>query len=232
MSLLAAHEPGEPGDRDILAGAGVDRHDHVADGLRFVLDELLVERARSRRTRQLSLPSAIFSWMFGRLLAHLRHVDSLLFGDGVLRHVLAAHVQRVGGHDVQRQVLGELFELFVAGHEIGLAVELDHGARLGVVVDVDFDAAGLGGAAGAKLGLLEAAFLGEGFGLVDVSVGLLQEGLALHEAQTRFLAKLVDSPSRDFGHRRDSSFSCGRAARFQSARTLAALAGFMTIEFR
>ena len=48
-------------------------------------------------------------------------------------------------------------------------------ARLGVVVDVDLDAAGLGGPAGAKLGLLEPALLGQRFGLLEVAVGFLEE---------------------------------------------------------
>ena len=38
------HKPGEPGHRDVLAGAGVDGRDDVRDGLGVVLDELLVEQ--------------------------------------------------------------------------------------------------------------------------------------------------------------------------------------------
>ncbi len=201
---FAEHEPGEPGHRDILAGAGVDRHDHVADRFCLVLDELLVEQDDLAEPGvQLAFGDLLLH--VDRLLAHLRHVNPFLFFDGGGRHVLAADVLGVDGHDVEGQVLGELLEFVVAGDEIGLAVELDQGARLGVVVDVDFHPAGLGGPAGAELGLLEASFLGEGFRLGDVSVGLFQKGLALHEAQTCLLAKLVNGPSRDFGHRRDSS---------------------------
>ena len=81
------------------------------------------------------------------------------------------------------QVLGELLELVVAGDEVGLAVELDHRALLAVVVDVDLDAARLGDAAGAVLGVLAVLLLGQGLGLLQVAVGFLQERLALHQAQ-------------------------------------------------
>ncbi len=60
LAPLAEHEPGEPGNRDILARAGIHGHDHVADRLGIVLDKLLVEQDVSPN-QALSLPSAIFS---------------------------------------------------------------------------------------------------------------------------------------------------------------------------
>ena len=154
-AAFADDEPGEPGDRDILAGPRVDGQDHVAHRLGLVLDEFLVEQdALAEPGVELALGDLLLH--VRRLVGHLRHEDAFLLGDRLFGNVFAPDVRGIGGHDMQRQVLGKLLELLVAGDEVGLAVELDQRARLGVVVDVDLDAAGLGGPPGAELGLLRA----------------------------------------------------------------------------
>ena len=134
------------------------------------------------------------------LVGDLLQQEPLLVLELVGGHVLAADVHRVGAEDVDGQVLAELAELLVAGDEVGLAVDLDHRPLLAVVVDVDLDPPGVGGPAGAVLGVLAVLGLGQLDGLLLVAVGLFQERLALHQAEPGLLAKLIDGLGRDLGH--------------------------------
>ena len=134
------------------------------------------------------------------LVGDLLQQEPLLVLELVGGHVLAADVPRVGAEDVDGQVLAELAELLVAGDEVGLAVDLDHRPLLAVVVDVDLDPPGIGGPAGAVLGILAVLGLGQLDGPLLVAVGLFQERLALHQAEPGLLAKLIDSLGRDLGH--------------------------------
>ena len=129
LTPFADKEPGEPGDRDILSGSCVDGHDDVADGLGVVLDELLIEK-HALREPGVELAVGDFLLHVGGFVADLGHEDSLLFGDDLLRDVLAADEERVGGQDVQGQVLRQVLELIVAGDEIGLAIQLDQAPDL------------------------------------------------------------------------------------------------------
>ena len=63
---------------------------------------------------------------------------------------------------------------------------------------------------GAVLRVLAVLLLGQRHRLLDVAVGLFQERLALHQTQPGGLAKLIDSLSRDLGHRHFSSLACER----------------------
>ena len=77
--------------------------------------------------------------------------------------------ERGGGGDVQRDVAGERDEVVVAGHEVGVAVDLDEHADLAVGVDVGLDRA-LGRLAPPSLAALAAPFTrSSSIGLVDVA---------------------------------------------------------------
>ena len=95
------------------------------------------------------MPSTIFSTTVRRLagVGELRAVDLLLLLEHVGRHVLAADVPRIGGRDVQRQLLHERLEVVGARDEVGLAVHLDEHADLAAHVDVAADDALARGAA-------------------------------------------------------------------------------------
>ena len=63
----------------------------------------------------------------------------LLGREDLGRDRLDRRVQRLEGHDLDREVLDELLELLVAGHEVGLAVDLDERAEPAARVDVGAD---------------------------------------------------------------------------------------------
>ena len=105
-----------------------------------------------------------------------------------------------GRDDVEGDVLGEGDEVVVAGDEVGLAVDLDEGADLGVRVDVRLDRSLGGGPLAAildPLALLDAEDLDR---LVDVSVGLGQGLLAIHHSGAGPVAEGLDLGSLDLAH--------------------------------
>src|SRR5208337_1870918 len=91
FSAAVSHDkPGEPGHRDVLAGARVDRQDHIAHGLRLVLDELLIEQdALGEPGVDLALGDLLLD--VRRLAGNLAHEDALLLGDGLFGNVLPFH---------------------------------------------------------------------------------------------------------------------------------------------
>src|SRR5256885_2417111 len=91
-------------------------------------------------------------------------------------------VLRIHRGDLHRELLGELLEIRVARHEVGLARELHHRADPAARVDVGFDEALLGLTIGLFLRLLEAAVLDERPCLLEVAPGLLKSALAVHDA--------------------------------------------------
>src|SRR5262245_32804991 len=140
---FADYEAGESCHRDILSGSRVDGEDYVTHALGIVPDELLIHQdALAEPGVELALSDLLLNVF--RLVAHLALEDPRLLGDDFLWHVLAPDVGRIRGHDVQREVLGKLLELLVAGHEIRLTVKLDENARFGVMVNINLDAACLG----------------------------------------------------------------------------------------
>ena len=110
----------------------------------------------------------------------------------VLGDLLAAHEARVGGGDVHGDVAHQRLELVGAGHEVGLAVDLDQHADLAAGVDVGADHA-LGGDAAGLLGGARQALLAQVVdGLLHVALGLDQGVLAVHHAGAGALAELLD----------------------------------------
>jgi len=109
-------------------------------------------------------------------------------------------VGRVLGGDEFGNVLDEGQEVVVLGDEVGLAVDFDHRAQLGVGGDVDADDA-FGGHAGGSLGGLVAQLDAQDFfGLGHVASGFGQGLLALHHGCVGFLAQLLDHACGDFRH--------------------------------
>src|SRR5918992_1346500 len=122
-----------------------------------------------------------------------------------------------GGGDVQGDVARERDEVVVAGHEVGVAVDLDEDADLAARVDVGLHGA-LGGLAAADLQRLVAeAHAQELDGRVDVAVGLRQRLLALHHAGAGAVAELLDLGR---GDRRRAHFSVSSFFFFVFLRSL------------
>src|SRR5262249_10471870 len=93
-------------------------------------------------------------------------------------------------------VRGKLLELLALGDEVGLAVQLDHGA-----LGCGDQAVGRGalGAALDRLGhALDPQDLG---GLGEVAVGLLQSALGIHHSGAGGVAKLLDISGGEVRHR-------------------------------
>ena len=94
--------------------------------------------------------------------------------------------------DLHGEVADELLELVGAGHEVGLAVDLDQHADAAAGVDVAGDEALAGVAAGLLRRGGEALLAQLRDGLVHVAAGLLERALAVHHAGAGPLAQLLD----------------------------------------
>src|SRR5215213_6311292 len=97
--------------------------------------------------------------------------------DGALAELRGAQAVEVGGLLVQRDLqdlVGQRLEVAALGHEVRLAVQLDHRAAGGD------DQAVAGGALGALADILRALDAQQLDGLLDVAVGLLERPLAVH----------------------------------------------------
>ena len=71
-----------------------------------------------------------------------------LFRQVGFRHLVAAHIGRIRRGNLQAEIAAESLEFVVPGHEVGLAVHLDHHADLAADVNVALDQAFAGGAVG------------------------------------------------------------------------------------
>src|SRR5215208_3957561 len=170
--LRPDREAGEAADHDVLPGGAGELGAQLLDRLALVLvgvDVRLLEQ--------------------DDLLEPLPQLGLLL----VLGHVLLGHVaDRRRGGDVQGDLAGERDEVVVAGHEVGVAVDLDEHADLAGAVDVGLDGA-LGRLAAAHLlGLYAEADAQQLDRLVHVAVGLGEGLLAGHHARAGALAQLLD----------------------------------------
>src|SRR3954451_11449107 len=194
-SLLADGEARKAADDDVLAGLARQLGPQLLDRLAVVLVRIDV-----RLLEQHDLLEPLAQLALGRLLTRvlgdvveLLGVDPHLGLPGVRGHVLGRDPLRLGrSRDVQRDVLGEGDELLVGGHEVGVAVDLDEHADLAVGVDVGLD--GPLGCLSARqlLDLLPELDAQELDGLVDVAVGLLERGLAIHHPGARAFAQGLD----------------------------------------
>ena len=89
-------------------------------------------------------------------------------------------------------VLEQLLEVLGAGHEVGLAVELDEHADLAAGVDVGSDGALVGGAAGLLGGRGHAALAQDDEGVLHVALGLLQGLQAVAHGRAGLFAEFLD----------------------------------------
>src|SRR3954447_15587200 len=194
-TLLADGEPDETPDHDVLAGLGREVRAQLLDGLAVVLVAVDV---RLLEQDDLLVPLAQLA-LRGLLAGLLGHVVELLGVDthlgllGLLGHLVDRDPLRRGRRrDVQRDVLGERDELLVGGHEVGVAVDLDEHPDLAVGVDVGLDRALAGLAAGELADLVAHLDADDLDGLVEVAVGLLQGGLAVHHPRAGPVAQGLD----------------------------------------
>src|SRR5690606_3730257 len=152
-ALLAYGDAGEAADLDVLAQGRRDLLHEVTDGLLVVLDVGLLEQDRlGEELAQAPLDDLLGDGIGLALLEGLLAQGLALGGDDVLGHVLAAHVLGVRHRDVHGEVARQVLEHVVAGHEVGLGVDLDEHGQLAVVVHVGADHALLGLALGLLVG--------------------------------------------------------------------------------
>ena len=114
-------------------------------------------------------------------------------------HFVALDEERGRGGDLQGHVLDEGAEAFVAGDEVGLAIDFDEHADFVADMDVGADDAFLGFAAGFFRGGGGAFFAQDGFGGGEVALGFDEGFLAVHHACAGFFAELFDEVGGDFG---------------------------------
>src|SRR3954453_6699626 len=221
---LAALEASEAPDHDVLTRLRRGGSAQVLDALAAVLvlvhvllleqDDLLEPLAQLALG---DLRADVLGLVGGLLL-----VDAQLGLPGLLRHVLLGHVERRGGRDVQRNVLGELLEVLVARHEVCLAVDLDEHADLARGVHVALDQALRRRALAALRGLRLALNAQDLDGLVHLAARFLERLLAVHHPGTRTVAQGLHVAGRDSrGHQPTSCSGRDAASRCSAAFTSA-----------
>src|SRR5213075_607490 len=114
------------------------------------------------------------------LVTRLRRENGPLPVQYVLRNVLAPKIARLRGRDVDRDLMRQMTELVIPGHEVTLAVQLDEHAQLVVVMDVGRDDAFLRGAGGLRSGLGDALLAKPVLGLLDVPGSRFEGTLGVH----------------------------------------------------
>src|SRR5918993_196319 len=208
-SLGPDREAREAAHDDVLAGRARELGAHLLDRLAAVavgVDVLLLEQDDVfHPLAQLALRDLRADVL--RLVGGLLLEDAQLGVLVGLRDVVLGDVPDRGRRrDVQRELAGEGDEVLIAGHEVGVAVDLDEDADLAVAVDVGLHGP-LGGLAAAHLQRLVAQAHAEQLdGLVHVAVGLLEGLLALHHARARAVAELLHLLGGDAHFLSSSSF--------------------------
>src|SRR5690606_18311692 len=198
---LADRDAGEAADLDVLAQGRDGLLDELADGPLVVLDVRLVEQDDlGVELVQAALDDLVDDVLGLALLERLLAQGVALGRDPVLGDVLATHVLRVRHRHVHGEVLRQLAERLVAGHEVGLAVQLHQYGELAVVVDVRADEALLGHPVGLLVGLGDAALAQELGGLIEVAARVLERALDVHHAGVGHRPQLLDHLGRH-GHR-------------------------------
>src|SRR6202022_613082 len=95
---------------------------------------------------------------------------------------------------------GQVLEDFIAGHEVRLAVDLDHRGDLVIVMDIGADHALPRRPAGALAGLGDPFLAQPVLGLLEVAVGGLQGLARVEDARVGGVAELLDQGGSDVGH--------------------------------
>src|SRR3990172_3375345 len=153
LDLAPELEAGEALDADVFTGLGDRVLDQLLYRLRFVLDERLLQQAD-------------FLWV---VLAARRDI---VFRD----------VEGAGAGDMEGDLLREALEVIGAGHEVGLAVQLNKRPQAPVVMHIDLDHA-FGSRALGAFGCGGVALLLEDLdGFVKVAVCLVERLFAVEHA--------------------------------------------------
>ena len=97
-----------------------------------------------------------------------------------------------GGLEQGGKLADEAAEVLVLGDEVGLAVDLEHGAGAAVGADGGVDHAILGLAVGFFAGFGDAFFAQDVFGGGKVAIGFGERGLAVHHAGVGFFTEFLD----------------------------------------
>src|ERR1700730_16731852 len=136
---LAHPEAGEPGDDDVLFELDGGLVDQVFDPLLVVLGPLLLHKADLGEERvELALRDLVRHGLLTLFLG-LGHGNLALPLDQRCGDLLSAYVQGRGARHLDGELPGQVLEDFIAGDEVRLAVELDHGRDLVVVMDIGAD---------------------------------------------------------------------------------------------
>ena len=116
--------------------------DHLADGHRFILDEVLfVEAVFLVELFHLAVDDFFDDRLGLAGGAGLRLVDFALAVENFLRDVLAADEARIERGNVHGHVVAQALEIFGARDEIGFAIDFDHHADFSAGVNVVADQA-------------------------------------------------------------------------------------------
>ena len=200
LDPLAQLEADEAAHLDVLADLADLLGDHLGDRHVGVLDERLLEQHELGvvllhlagtifSTTLAGLPEAsAWSWKMARSRSSTSAVTSSRRTNGL------------GRRDVHRDVAHQLLELVGAGHEVGLAVDLDQDADLAAAVDVGADRA-FGRDPAGLLGRRGEALLAQRVDRLSMLPCALVEGvLAVHHSGAGALPELLDHLSGDFSH--------------------------------
>ena len=100
--------------------------------------------------------------------------------------------------DMQGDVLHEVAEVFVLGHEIGFAIHFDEHADFALQMNVGGDNAFLGRARGFLARAGDAFRPQDRFGLFQIAASFGERALAIHNAGVGFFAELFNELRIDF----------------------------------
>src|SRR6202171_6438553 len=193
-------ETREPGYDDVLFELNGGLVDEVLDFLLVVLGPLLLHQAVLLEVGVELALGDLFGDRLLPLLVGLGDSNVSLAPDHRLRHLLSPNITWRPAGDLDRELAGQLPEDVIAGHEVRLAVDLDHGCDLVVVMHVGTDHALPGRPARTLLGLGDPFLAQPILGLLEVALGDLESFAGVEDAGVGGVAKLLDKRCRNLGH--------------------------------
>src|ERR1700737_3690814 len=167
-------ETREPGYDDVLFELDGGLVDEVLDFLLVVLGPLLLHQAVLLEVGVELALGDLFGDRLLTLLVGLGDSNVSLAPDHRLRHLLSPNITWRPAGDLDRELAGQLPEDVIAGHEVRLAVDPDHGCDLVVVMHVGTDHALPGRPARTLLGLGDPFLAQPILGLLEVALGDLE----------------------------------------------------------